>query len=301
MQKRNQNILITGATSGIGEALALHYAATTAKTLFICGRNEDRLLIVQKKCEKLGTLVFAKILDVKDKEAVSNWLEECEQNAPLNLVIANAGVATLEETPENIRNTFDTNVGGVINTVVPTIEIYKKRQYDLMKKLSGNNSSLEQFIHNMKKQKRAFSMNPFRKKFLGDIGCELYHNDQKAIAIVSSIAGYHGMATCPSYSASKACVKAWGEALRIDLKRRYNINVSVICPGFVRSGITDKNTCPMPFFMEADKAAAIIAKRLNKNVGLIAFPWPMRFASWFGSVLPNKISEFIYSHLPYKV
>ena len=44
MQKtRNKNILITGASSGIGEALALEYAKTTAKNLFICGRNEKRL------------------------------------------------------------------------------------------------------------------------------------------------------------------------------------------------------------------------------------------------------------------
>ena len=57
----------------------------------------------------------------------------------------------------------------------------------------------------------------------------------------------------------------------------------------------------MPFFMEADKAAAIIAEGLSCNVGLIAFPWPMRFVSWLGSILPNWLSEFIYSRLPYKV
>ena len=39
MQNRNLNILITGASSGIGEALAIHYARTTAKNLFICGRG----------------------------------------------------------------------------------------------------------------------------------------------------------------------------------------------------------------------------------------------------------------------
>ena len=151
----------------------------------------------------------------------------------------------------------------------------------------------------MKKQKRAFSLNPFRKRYLGNIGCELFHTSDKAIVITASIAGYHGMPTCPSYSASKACVKAWGEALRMSLKP-YNINVNVICPGFIRSRITDQNTCPMPFFMEADKAAEIIASRVEKNVGLIAFPWPMRFVAWLGSVLPNRVSEFIYSRLPYR-
>ena len=96
------------------------------------------------------------------------------------------------------------------------------------------------------------------------------------------------------------CVKAWGEALRPHLKH-FGINVSTVCPGFVRSRITDKNTCPMPFFMEADAAARLIAARVEKNVGLIAFPWPMRFAVWLGSILPNCISDFIYGRLPYKV
>lgn len=295
---KNKNIVITGATSGIGEALALYYAKNSAKNLFICGRDETRLQIVAKKCENLGTTVFPHIIDVTDRESVKAWLERCEEQAPINLVIANAGIATLSETTENVYNTFNTNINGVLNTVLPTIEIYKKR-LSQEQHLEGN-SSLDTFIKKMKAEKRAFSINPFRKKYLGEIGCELYHTSDKAIAITSSIAGYHGMGTCPSYSATKACVKAWGEGLRIALKP-LKINVSVICPGFVRSRITDKNTCPMPFFMEADTAAEIIAKRIDKNVGLIAFPWPMRLVAWLGSILPNRISDFIYSKLPYKV
>ncbi|MBP1532273.1 MAG: short-chain dehydrogenase, partial [Alphaproteobacteria bacterium] len=79
------------------------------------------------------------------------------------------------------------------------------------------------------------------------------------------------------------------------------IQVSVICPGFVKSRITDKNTCPMPFFMSAEKAAEIIAERLDKNIGLIVFPLPMRLAVWIMSILPNRISDFIYARLPHKV
>ena len=184
---------------------------------------------------------------------MERWINEAEQTAPLNLVFANAGVATLEETPENIFNTFNINVMGVVNTVTPAVEIYKKR--------SGKD---------------------------------------KIIAITASIAGYHGLPACPSYSAAKACVKAYGEALRLNLLP-YDIQVNTICPGFVRSRITDKNTCPMPFFMEAEPAAALIARRIRKNIGLIAFPWPMRFAVWLGSILPNALSDFIYKRLPYKV
>lgn len=250
-----KNILLTGASSGIGEALALHYAKQPeTENLFICGRNEKRLNAVQKACQKAGSAkIHAQVLDVTDRKAVKNWVEKAEKTAYLNLVFANAGVATLKETPENIYNTFETNIMGVINTITPAIEIYKKRP-----------------------------------------------DKEKIIAITASIAGYHGLPTCPSYSATKACVKAYGESLRLNLLP-YNIQVNTVCPGFIRSRITDKNTCPMPFFMEAAPAAELIAKRIQKNIGLIAFPWPMRFATWFGSILPNCVSDFIYKRLPYKV
>lgn len=249
-----EHILITGASSGIGEALAIHYAAAGAKRLSLCGRNAERLEKVAQTCRQSGVKVETKILDVAEAEMTAEWINGCNAKQPLNLVFANAGVATLAETPENVRKTFDTNVMGVVNTVLPAIEIFKK-------------APSEQVKH---------------------------------IVITSSVAGYHGMPTCPSYSASKACVKAWGEGLRLDLQR-FGINVSTICPGFIRSRITDKNTCPMPFFMEADQAARIIAERVEKNVGLIAFPWQMRLAVWLGSILPNCVSDRIYAKLPYKV
>jgi short-subunit dehydrogenase len=250
-----KNILITGASSGIGEALAVYYAKQKeTENLFICGRNKQRLNAVAKSCQKAGHAhIRTKIINTTDKSAMEQWISEAEKTAPLNLIFANAGVSTTEETPENIYNTFNTNIMGVLNTITPAIEIYKKRT-----------------------------------------------DTNKIIAITSSIAGYHGLVACPSYSATKACVKAYGEALRGSLLP-YNIQVNTICPGFVRSRITDKNTCPMPFFMEAEPAAELIAKRIEKNVGLIAFPVPMRLASWFISILPNCVSDFIYRMLPHKV
>ena len=249
-----KNILITGASSGIGEALALFYADNGAENLFLIGRNQERLENVAEKCRYRGIKVVSKVIDVTDKENMETFIKEADKIAPLNLVYANAGVSTGAETCEHIYNTFNTNIFGVLNTITPTIEIFEKRK----------------------------------------------DNSKKAIAITASIAGYHGLPACPSYSATKACVKAYGEALRERLKKE-NIQVSVICPGFVRSRITDKNTCPMPFFMEAGKAAKIIARRVEKNRGLIAFPWPMRLSVYLLSILPNCISGFIYGKLPHKV
>lgn len=299
MNTHFKNILITGATSGIGEALALYYAAHGVQNLFICGRNQERLKNITQRCERPGCKVHAQIIDVTNRFQTKNWIEECEKIAPLSLVIANAGVATLEEIPDNIYQTFDTNLYGVLNTVVPTIDIYKNRRLSTIRN-RNDNSSLDQFIDKIKKEQKAFIMNPFRRFCMSGLTSEIDYDYSKSIAIVSSIAGYHGLPTCPSYSASKAGVKAWGEGLRNHL-RKDRIKVSVICPGFVRSRITDKNTCPMPFFMEAPKAAEIIASGIEKNTGLIAFPWPVRFAAWISSILPNRLSDFIYRHLPYKV
>ena len=57
----------------------------------------------------------------------------------------------------------------------------------------------------------------------------------------------------------------------------------------------------MPFFMEADKAAKIILRRADKNIGVIAFPWPMRLATWWLSTLPYRLNELINLLLPKKV
>lgn len=257
MQKtRNKNILITGASSGIGEALALEYAKTTAKNLFICGRNEKRLNKIARKATELGAKVHTKIIDVSSRSEMEKWLEECHQTAPLNLVIANAGTSSVGETLDSVYNTFNTNLYGVLNTILPAIELYRKTPIS----------------------------SPANRP---------------SIAVVSSMAGYHGLATCPSYSASKAAVKAYGEALRVKLKPE-GINVSVICPGFVRSRITDQNTCPMPFFMEASEATKIIVKGIENNKSIISFPLPLRFVVWLASILPNCISDYLYGKLPKK-
>ena len=121
----------------------------------------------------------------------------------------------------------------------------------------------------------------------------------KRIAITSSMTGYHGMPQCPAYSASKAFAKAWGAGLRGSL-RREGIVVTTVCPGFVRSRITDENTCPMPFFLEAPAAAEIVGRGIAKGKGLVAFPWPMRLAMWLVSSLPEFLSERLFRLLPEK-
>ena len=124
---KNSNVLITGASSGIGEALAIYYAKNGAANLFLSGRNEERLENVKAKCENFNTNVYTQIVDVTNSDDVKNWINEANNTATLNIVIANAGVSTGEESESNVRNTVQTNVNGVVNTILPTIDLYKKR------------------------------------------------------------------------------------------------------------------------------------------------------------------------------
>ena len=245
------NVLITGASSGIGEALARE-CATRGDRLFLCGRDKARLESVAEACRAAGATVRADVVNVADEAAVRGWMESCDAEAPLGRVFANAGVGTGIEDEANVRRTFATNVGGTVNTVLPAIELFRRR---------------------------------------GEGG---------QIVITASIAGYGPLKSCPAYSATKACVKTWGLSLR-GMLRPEGIKVSVVCPGFVRSRITERNTCPMPFFMEADKAARIILRRADRDIGLIAFPWPMRLATWGLSALPFRLNEWINRLLPAKV
>ena len=259
--RKPDTVLITGASSGVGEALAIACAWRGVRHIFICGRNAERLAAVVKKCEEASSVqahVAGTVLDVTDAAATRAWIEECDAAAPLEVVFSNAGIGTGIENEENVRKTFATNVGGGLNVVLPAIDLFRRNP-------------------------TAPDGKPRRRQ----------------IVITASIAGYAPLSTCPSYAATKAAMKSWALSLRGMLKRE-GIWVNAICPGFIRSRITDRNTCPMPFFMEADRAARIILDRVDRNVGLIAFPWPMRLGVWLMSALPWRISEFISCMLPEK-
>ncbi len=127
--KNPKTILITGASSGIGESLALHYAGGGA-TLFLCGRNAERLNAVAQACSDLGANVHQAVQDVADQTSMRAWIDGCDETAPLDLVIANAGVG-IREAEVGIeaaaRDTFAINVDGVFNTVFPAVDRMRSR------------------------------------------------------------------------------------------------------------------------------------------------------------------------------
>ena len=123
--KNFSSIVITGASSGIGEALALDYAAPGV-ALALTGRDAGRLETVAAACRAKGATVVADTVDVVDRERFAAWLTAFDDAHPVDLLIANAGISIDKDNSSLddfsiIRKTLDVNVGGVLNTVEPLL------------------------------------------------------------------------------------------------------------------------------------------------------------------------------------
>ncbi len=124
------SILITGASSGIGAALAMEFAGPGVR-LALTGRDEARLAEVAGACRAAGAEPRAAVLDVCERTHLSAWIAEVDRGAPLDLVIANAGISAGTggggETGAQARRIVATNLDGVLNTVLPAIAQMRPR------------------------------------------------------------------------------------------------------------------------------------------------------------------------------
>ncbi|HET8729171.1 MAG TPA: SDR family NAD(P)-dependent oxidoreductase [Alphaproteobacteria bacterium] len=246
-------ILVTGASSGIGEALALSYAEP-GRTLVLTGRDRDRLQVVADRCIERGAAVRQEIVDVTDRPRMTEWLRKIDAEMPIDLAIANAGISGgtsgAAESEGQARRIFAVNLDGVLNTLLPLVD-------------------------------------PMRVRRRGQL------------AIMSSLAAFRGFPGAPAYCASKAAIRIWGESMRGTLAAD-GIEVNVICPGFVRSRMTAVNAFRMPLLMDADRAARIIRRGLERNRARIAFPFPTYLGAWFAGMLPPSWTDRLFARLPRK-
>jgi short-subunit dehydrogenase len=248
-----KGIVITGASSGLGAALAREYARP-GRRLALTGRDAARLEAVAAACRAAGAEVRTAALDVLDRGRAAAWLAEVDAAAPVDLLVANAGISGGTggdgEGEASARAILATNLEGVLNTVMPLLPAMRARR-------------------------------------------------RGQVALMSSLAGFRGLATAPAYCASKAAVRVWGEGLRGELAAS-GVEVSVICPGFVRTPMTDVNPFPMPFLMDADRAARIVRRGLERNRARIAFPWPTYAAVRLLAMLPAALVDRIAARAPAK-
>lgn len=114
------------------------------------------------------------------------------------------------------------------------------------------------------------------------------------IAGMASVAGYRGLPQSEAYGASKAAQINLLESLRIDL-RSSGVGVVTICPGFVRTRLTGRNSFPMPFMLEPDDAARQICDGLERGKAEIVFPLPMMLAMKAVRLVPVRTYAWAFS------
>lgn len=128
------HVAITGASGGLGAELAEHYARKGC-SLSLSGRDESRLVRVSEACNKLGVKVSAQKVDIIDTHAMDDWLTKADALAPIDLLIANAGIGGADvvvsdhgETAQLAQRIVETNTTGTINTVAPLLPAMSRRQ-----------------------------------------------------------------------------------------------------------------------------------------------------------------------------
>jgi short-subunit dehydrogenase len=126
----------------------------------------------------------------------------------------------------------------------------------------------------------ANGLEPLLKRFL--------ERGRGHIALTASVAGYRGLPRAAAYCASKAGTIALAESLAAEIGHK-GVKIQVICPGFVRTPLTDKNEFPMPFLMEPEDAAKRIWTGLHGNGFEIAFPRRFVYQLKFLQLLPARL------------
>jgi short-subunit dehydrogenase len=268
------NIFITGATSGIGNALAQEYAKRcSASRMNIASQSIDfkpinvNIGLVSRRSEHLhqlaemlhkqyGVTCAIYSLDVRDSAALQNAAEDfiAKFGAP-DIVIANAGVSrgTLTEEKDDtkaIQAILDINVMGVVNTFQPFIAAMKQA-------------------------------------------------GQGQLVGVASVAGIRGIPGSGAYSASKSAVITYLESLRAEMQH-YNIHVSTIAPGYVRTPMTEINRYKMPFLMNVDVFAEKFACAVESKLPFKIIPWQMGVIAKIMRLIPPFLWDYLMRNAPHK-
>ncbi len=243
----SKKLWITGASSGIGKAVAEKFAK-----------------------EGWKVAVSARRVELLEKLAVH------ENISSFPLDVTNS---------ENCKTTFK--------------QILQKfNDIDICFFCSGTYDPKKEQELNLEQNKFVMDVNYF-----GTLNCvkavEQYFKKRKDghISIVSSIAGYRGLPNSSGYGPTKAALTNFAESIYFDFKK-YNVRVSVVSPGFIKTPLTDKNKFSMPFLRSAEFAADKVFDGLVKSNSFeVHFPKQLTITLKFLRILPYKIYLFLVDKL----
>lgn len=245
-------IAITGASSGLGSALAMEYAAPGV-TLLLHGRDDDRLGKVAGECLRRGARVERCIADLKLTDDFMQRFGDMLAASPPDLLIVNAGITNAADAGgerwEDVSSVIEVNLRGALATVAIALPLFRARR-------------------------------------------------RGQIALVSSLAARVGMPVTPTYSATKAAISNYGDAMRALLAPE-GISLTVVMPGFIDTPMSRRFPAAKPFQLSAEDAARRIRHGLARHRARISFPWTLSLGMWLLSALPPGVSQRVLGLLGY--
>jgi short-subunit dehydrogenase len=251
MSFANQVAVITGASSGIGWAMAKELSSQGCK-VGLLARRKDRLDALAAEILATGGTAAAIPANVTDRHETVQAIHSLrDQLGPVDLLIANSGVGLPTQLEplnvDQVENMFMVNTLGVVYAIEAVLP-------------------------------------------------EMLQRGKGHLAAVSSLAAYKGLPGESGYCASKAAVNTYMEGLRIQLRKR-GISVTTICPGFIKTPMTDVNMFRMPWLMNADRAARLIVSALARKKKVYNFPLGttllMKFTRWLPDwILARSLTNY---------
>ena len=254
IKSSGKTILITGASGGIGAALARASAQIYSKsgvTLLLWGRDEARLNEAAAQCRALGAVASVQSFDLRDVPGFVTRLAAADAATPIDLAIFNAGLGgtvpndAYAEAPQTAQAIAE------VNFVAP---------------VAGANAIADAMA----------------KRGAGQI------------VLIGSISESYPLPMAPTYAGSKAGLRLFAEAFGLRLKK-HGVGVCLVSPGFIDTPMSRGLTQPKPFLMDADKAAAIILRKIQSGARVIVVPWQFSVMRAFTDLLPRALVRWVMS------